>query len=160
MATPQPPKPSTPPQAPPKSTSSPEAGKAPPEPGLPIGAKPSDPHDPQSAKFEPHAAPPRWDEPKEAKTRQEWTPEPALDPLAQKPPEHYYADGMSAADEQRARAAWVEAHGLKEYDEQTDQRPDDEKPKFDKDALAIGGAFVSAGAQKQVQGVAPPAKRS
>ena len=40
-----------------------------------------------------------------------------------------------------------------------DPRPDAEKPKFDRNALAGGGAFVSAGAQKQVQGVAPPTKR-
>jgi hypothetical protein len=41
-----------------------------------------------------------------------------------------------------------------------DQRPADEKPTFDPHALAGGGAFVTPGAQKQVQGVAPPTKRS
>jgi hypothetical protein len=63
---------------------------------------------------------------------------------------------MSSADEQRQRAAEVEAgHGSGV----TDQRPDDEKPTFDKNALAGGGAFVKAGAQKQIQGVTPPTKR-
>jgi hypothetical protein len=66
---------------------------------------------------------------------------------------------MTIADEQRARAAWIEANGLEKYHEATDQRPDDEKPKFDAHALAGGGAFVSAGTQKQVPGVVPPTKR-
>jgi hypothetical protein len=153
-----PPKPTPPPAPPPKPAPPPEAAKA--TAPLPIGAKPTDPKDPQAAKFEAHAAPPRWDEPKAAPpVPPAWKPEAALDPLAQKPPPGTYADGMSSADEQRARAAWVEQHGLKEYDEATDQRPDADKPKFDPHALAGGGAFVSAGAQKQVPGVVPPTKR-
>jgi hypothetical protein len=139
----------------------PEAGKAPPEPGLPIGAKPSNASDPQAVKFDPPPAPPRWDDPVEPPPLpSEWTPEPAIDPLAETPPEDTYVDGMPVAVEQRARAAWVEAHGMMKWDEETDERQDDDaKPKFQKDALAGGGAFISAGAQKQVPGVAPPAKR-
>jgi hypothetical protein len=158
---PEQPKPPTPPHAPP------EGGKAGGEFSLakayppPIGGKPSDPKDPQAAKFEAHVAPPRWDEnPKQAKIPEEWTPEPALDPLAEKPPANVYVDGMTSADEQRARAAWVEEHGLREHQEAIDQRPAEDRPQYQKDALAGGGAFVSAGAQSQVPGVAPPAKRS
>ena len=138
----------------------PVAGVAPPEPGLTLGARPHDKRDPQSAKFEAHAAPPFWNAPREeAKAREEWSPDPALDAREQKPPPGYYADGMSAPDEQRARAAWVEQHGVKEYDEATDQRPDEDKPVFDEHALAGGGAFVTAGKQRQVPGVVPPTKR-
>lgn len=134
------------------------AGVGPPEPGLAPGVRPKDARDPQSAKFEAQAGPPHWDKPDETKPREEWTPKPALDAREQKPPVGYYADGMSSPDEQRARAAWVEAHGLKEYDEATDQRPADERPVFDPHALT-GGAFVKAGKQKQVPGVVPPTKR-
>ena len=95
-------------------------------------------HDPQEAKFEAHAGPPHWKEPGKAQN-----PNPP-------PP-----DGMSSAEEQRERAAEVEAHGQKSLD----QRPDSDKPTFDPHALAGGGAFVRAGERKQVPGVAPPAKR-
>ena len=92
-------------------------------PTQPPPAKPSQPpacpapprtHDrePQAAKVEGHAAiPPAF------------TPEPALDPRAQKPPEGAYADGMPIADEQRARSAWIEEHGDKAYHEAVDERP-------------------------------------
>ena len=156
--TPEQPKPSTPPPPPTPAEPTPEGGKRAAQ-ATTIGMKPDDPNDPQAKKFEARSVPPRWDEPKAAKEREAWTPKPALDPLAEKPPEAVYADGMSAPDEQRARAAWVEAHGLKEYDEAVDQRNDDEKPEFDPHALAGGGAFVRHGEQKQVQGVAPPTKR-
>jgi hypothetical protein len=66
---------------------------------------------------------------------------------------------MTIADEQRARSAWIEAHGMAAYEEAIDQRPDELKPTFDKNALAGGGAFVSQGVQKQVPGVVPPTKR-
>ena len=102
----------------------------------PKPAKP--PEDPQEAKFEAHAGPPHWKEPGKAQN-----PNPP-------PP-----DGMSSADEQRERAAEVEAHGQKSLD----QRPDDQKPTFDPHALAGGGAFVRAGERKQVPGVTPPTKR-
>ena len=169
-----PPKPSTPPQAhkpepqphpePAKKADepmkAPVAGVAPPEPGLTLGARPKDARDPQSAKFEAHAAPPSWNAPKDPPpAREEWVPDPSLDAREQQPPKGYYADGMSAPDEQRARAAWVEAHGVKAYDEATDQRPAEDKPTFDPHALAGGGAFVSAGKQRQVPGVVPPTKR-
>ena len=139
---PQPPKQPEPQTAKPKAAS-PTAGVAPPEPGLALGAKPKDARDPQSAKFEAHAGPPHWHDPKtgEAKPREEWTPKPALDPLAEKPPEGAYADGMTSADEQRARAAWVEAHGQKAYNEAVDQRPPEERQ------------------NTQVPGVTPPTKR-
>jgi hypothetical protein len=158
------PKPPTPPPPPPKPPHpSPEAAKTAhaADPALPIGAKPLDPKDPQAVKHDPpQPAPPRWDaKTPEAKPHEAFTPKPALDPHAEKPPQGAYMDGMTIADEQRARAAWVEAHGLEAYDEATDQRPADEKPKFDPHALAGGGAFVSAGTQKQVPGVVPPTKR-
>jgi hypothetical protein len=141
----------------------PKAGVAPPEYDLPTGARPSDKRDPQSAKFEAHAAPPFWNAPRaepEAQVREEWAPEPALDAREQEPPKGYYADGMSGPDEQRARAAWVEANGLKAYDEATDQRPPEDKPVFDRHALT-GGAFVRGKEQRgrQVPGVTPPTKR-
>ena len=154
----QPPKPQAPPPAPPPKPTA--AGVAPPEPGLALGAKPKDERDPQAAKFEAHAGPPHWTEPpKDAKAREEWTPNPALDARDQKPPPGYFADGMSAPDEQRARAAWVEAHGQAEYDEATDQRAKEDKPTYDPHALAGGGAFVTAGQRKQVPGGVPPTKR-
>jgi hypothetical protein len=94
-------------------------------------APPAKHADPQAAKVEGHAAiPPAF------------TPEPALDPRAQKPPEGAYADGMPVADEQRARSAWIEEHGDKAYHEAVDERPPEERT------------------AKQVPGVAPPAKRS
>jgi hypothetical protein len=67
---------------------------------------------------------------------------------------------MSGPDEQRARAAWVEQHGLKAYDEATDQRAPEDKPVFDPHALT-GGAFVRGEQQRgrQVPGVVPPTKR-
>ena len=127
---------------------------------LPIGARPDDPHDPQSEKFEARPAPPRWDEePVEAEEAHDWTPKAAIDPRAERPPEHAYVDGMTIADEQRARAAWVEAHGLRAYNEEIDPRPEAERPVFDKDAIT-GGAFVSPSTMKQVPGVTPPTKRS
>ena len=49
---------------------------------------------------------------------------------------------MTVADEQRERAAEVEAMGQKKYQEAIDQRPPEERH------------------NKQVPGVAPPAKRS
>jgi hypothetical protein len=139
----QPPKPSTPPPKPPPQPApppKPAAQASPKAEPLPIGAKPKDPNDPQAAKFEAHAAPPHWQEPKDASEQPSpaFTPEPALDPRAQEPPVGAYVDGMPIADEQRARAAWVEAHGMKEYHDAVDQR--DEEP-------------------KQVPGVAPPTKR-
>jgi hypothetical protein len=141
----------------------PPAGVAPPEYDLPIGARPHDKRDPQSEKFEAHSAPPFWNAPKdrpELQAREEWTPDAALDAREQKPPEGYYADGMSGPDEQRARAAWVEQHGLKAYDEATDQRAPEDKPVFDPNALT-GGAFVRGEQQRgrQVPGVVPPTKR-
>src|ERR1700740_294339 len=159
-AKPEPSKPTpTPPPNPPPQPK-PEGGK-PAAQAAPIGANPDDPHDPQAIKFDlPPNAPPRWDDRKaELNPAPAWKPEPGLDPLSQKPPAGAYADGMSSADEQRARAAWGEKHGLKAYAEAVDQRPEDERPKFDPNALAGGGAFVSPGAQKQVPGVVPPTKR-
>jgi hypothetical protein len=70
-----------------------------------------------------------------------WTPEPALDPHAQKPPRGHYADGMSSAEEQRLRSAWIESHGMKAYHDAVDRRSEDEKT------------------MKQVPGVTPPTKR-
>jgi len=122
--------------------------QAPPQPKAP----PEHP-DPQAAKVEAHAAGPAAPE--------AFTPEPALDPRAEKPPEGAYADGMTIVDEQRARAAWVEEHGMAEYHDEIDERPEDERPKYEAHVLATGGgAFTSGGAKKQVPGVAPPAKRS
>ena len=91
---------------------------------------PPHPADPQAAKVEAHLKEPP-----------AFTPEPALDPRAQKPPQGVYADGMPIADEQRARSAWIEAHGDKAYHEATDRRPADER------------------VNKQVAGVTPPTKR-
>ena len=117
MATPH-----TPPPPPPKP--------APPPPPKPEAAKPHDPHaDPQDNK------------PKAKEAAPEFHPKPALDPRAEKPPAGAYADGMGIADEQRARSAWIEAHGMKAYQEAIDGRTDEEK------------------APKQVPGVVPPTKR-
>jgi hypothetical protein len=130
------------------------------EPPLPIGAKPADPKDPQAIKFDPPPAPPRYDTERTDRTAPPaWTPEPAIDPRAEHPPAGVYADGMDIATEQRARAAWVEAHGLAKYHEEVDQRPSDERPKIDPHALAGGAAIVSPSPNKQVPGVTPPTKR-
>ena len=137
---PPPPKPANPPPPPVKQHDASHEAKHH-EPPLPIGAKPTDPHDPQAIKFERHAGPPDWKEPKEVKERPSFTPAPALDPRAEKPPAGTYADGMPIADEQRARSAWIEAHGMKAYHEAVDERTDEEK------------------APKQVPGVVPPTKR-
>jgi hypothetical protein len=147
--------------APKPEAAKPEAAKS--EPPLPIGAKPTDPKDPQAAKFDPKSVPPLWNDPKKAKEARpapEWNIKPAIDPLAEKPPAGFTGDGMTIADEQRARSAWIEAHGMAAYEKEVDDRPDDERPTFDPHALAGGGAFVTAGAQKQVPGVTPPTKRS
>ena len=104
-------------------------------------APPQPSKDPQDAKLEAHAAPPRWDEPKETKAPPAFTPKPAIDPRAEKPPEGAYADGMTIADEQRARSAWIESHGEAAYRDAIDERPPEEK------------------AKKQVPGVIPPTKR-
>ena len=103
--------------------------------------KPQPSKDPQEAKLEAHAAPPRWDEPKPVKDRPDFTPKTAIDPRAEKPPVGAYADGMTIADEQRARSAWIEKHGMKAYHEAIDDRSDEEKTK------------------KQIPGVTPPTKR-
>lgn len=97
--------------------------------------------DPQEAKLEGHAVPPHWQEPKAAPDRPAFTPKAALDPRAEKAPAGAYGDGMTIAEEQRARSAWIEQHGLKDYHEATDQRSEDEK------------------AKKQIPGVTPPTKR-
>ena len=144
-------------QAPhPKPAEDPHPAKREPHaPPLPIGAKPDDPKDPQAAKFEAHAGPPSWNDPKHSDTQPPtvYTPEPSLDPRAHAP-QGAYADGMDIATEQRARAAYVEAHGAP-----PDERPEAERPVYDPHALSGGGAFVSAGKQSKVPGVAPPAKR-
>ena len=131
---------STPTQPPPRPQQPPPQPQ-PPKPHQPEAAHPARAADPQEAKLEAHAVPPRWDEPKETRAPPAFTPEPALDPRAQKPPEGAYADGMPVADEQRARSAWIEAHGDKAYHEATDQRPAEER------------------VNKQVPGVTPPTKR-
>ena len=112
---------------------------APPPPKPPGAPEPS--KDPQEAKLEAHAAPPRWDEPKETQAPPAFTPKPAIDPRAEKPPPGAYADGMTIAEEQRARSAWIERHGEAAYREAIDERPPEEK------------------AKKQVPGVTPPTKR-
>jgi hypothetical protein len=137
---PQAPPPPAPQQQPKPEADKPKAATQPTE-GLALGAKPADAHDPQAAKFEAQAGPPHWEQPGKAQKAK-----------VAPPP-----DGMTSADEQRQRAAEVEAHGGSGV---TDQRPDDEKPTFDPHALAGGGAFVRAGKQTQIPGVAPPAKRS
>ena len=86
--------------------------------------------DPQDAKFEAHA-----------QERPSFTPKPAIDPRAETPPAGFYADGMTSAEEQRTRSAWIEKHGMKAYHEAVDDRSDDDK------------------AKKQIPGVTPPTKR-
>jgi hypothetical protein len=88
------------------------------------------PVDPQDAKLEAHV-----------KERPAFVPKPALDPHAERPPEGAYADGMTSAQEQRARSAWIEEKGMKAYHEAVDDRSDEDK------------------AKKQVPGVTPPTKR-
>ena len=113
-------------QPPPRSPAQQPAHTPPPPQPKPADHK----ADPQAAKVEGHAAiPPAF------------TPKPALDPRAQKPPEGVYADGMPVADEQRARSAWIEEHGDKAYHEAVDERPPEERT------------------AKQVPGVVPPTKR-
>ena len=126
----QPPRPPQPQHQPPQPT----------KPHQPEAAK-SKSADPQDAKFEAHAGPPRWDEPAQAKERPSFTPKPAIDPRAETPPAGFYADGMTSAEEQRARSAWIEEHGMKAYHEAVDDRSDDDK------------------AKKQIPGVTPPTKR-
>jgi hypothetical protein len=76
-----------------------------------------------------------------AKERPAFTPQAAIDPRAEKPPEGAYADGMTIADEQRARSAWIEQHGQMAYAEATEERAAEER------------------VNKQVPGVVPPTKR-
>jgi hypothetical protein len=102
----------------------------PPKPSTPPPAPPKPPADPQDAKLEAHA-----------KERPDFTPKAAIDPRAEKPPAGAYTDGMTIADEQRARSAWIEQHGQKAYDEAIDQRPAEER------------------VNRQVPGVVPPTKR-
>ena len=123
----QPPKPTPPPK---------------PAPPQPPNQPPEHSKDPQAAKLEAHSAPPRWDdEIKPPPQPVAFTPEPALDPRAVAPPAGAYVDGMTIADEQRARSAWIEQHGTAAYIEEIDQRPPDERE------------------NKQVPGVVPPTKR-
>jgi len=50
---------------------------------------------------------------------------------------------------------------MAEYHDEVDERPDDERPKYEAHVIASGGgAFTGPGSHKQVPGVAPPAKRS
>ena len=113
----------------------------PPRPATPPPQPHKPPADPQEAKLEAHAAPPGWQEPRQARERPDFTPKAAIDPRAEKPPQGAFTDGMTVADEQRARSAWIEAHGMKEYHEAIDTRSDEEKGK------------------KQIPGVTPPTKR-
>lgn len=159
-----PPKPPAPPPLKPPETAKPRHAPGEDAPPLPIGAKPLNDEDPQAVKFDPpQPAPPTWSDPGQGPEPTPehpiYIPEPAIDPRAAKPPAGAYADGMDIATEQRARAAWVEANGLEKYDEAVDQRPQADKPRFDPHALAGGGAFVSAGPQRQVPGTAPVTKR-
>ena len=118
MHTPQPSKPHTPPPPPPPAR---------PLSQPPVARHEAAKHDPQDQK------------PKELPAA--FVPEPALDPRAERIPAGAFVDGMTIADEQRARSAWIEAHGLKAYHEAVDERTDEEK------------------AKKQVPGVTPPTKR-
>jgi hypothetical protein len=77
----------------------------------------------------------------EAHAKVEFTPKPAIDPRAEKPPAGAYADGMTIADEQRARSAWIEQHGDAAYREAVEERPAEER------------------VNQQVPGVVPPTKR-
>lgn len=101
-----------------------------PKPPSPPPQPPKPPADPQAAKGEAHA-----------KERPAFTPKAAIDPRAEKPPEGAYADGMTIADEQRARSAWIEQHGDAAYREAVEERPAEER------------------VNKQVPGVVPPTKR-
>jgi hypothetical protein len=109
---------------------------------LAIGERPDDPKDPQAAKFEAHAVPPRWDEPEQTR------PHPTT-----------WVDSPPVADEQRERAEEFEKRGIANYVNDNDTRPEEDRPKFQKDALAGGGAFVTPGAQRQIPGVAPPVRK-
>ena len=116
------------------------------QPMPPAPHQPAAPHqppskDPQEAKLEAHAVPPSWQDPKPPAEPVPFTPEPALDPRAETPPVGAYADGMTIADEQRARSAYIELEGEAKYMEEIDQRPPEER------------------ASKQVPGVTPPTKR-
>jgi len=104
--------------------------------------------------------PPKWETPKAAPEPVAWEPKPDLNPQDEKPPANVYADGMDIATEQRARSAWIEQKGVEEYHKETFEGDKADRPKFDKSALAGGGAYVSAGKQAQVTGVTPPTKRS
>ena len=105
----------------------PPAPPPPPKPPIPgPGGKSADPQD---VKLNPPTpAPPRWDEggrldadPRpQAVEAEAWTPTPEIHPQDEKWPPGHYADGMPAADEQRARSAWIEQHGMKEWHEATD----------------------------------------
>ena len=110
----------------------PQPQHQPPQPQPPRApeAKRKPPVDPQDAKLEAHVA-----------ERPAFVPKPALDPHAERPPEGAYADGMTSAQEQRARSAWIEEKGMKAYHEAVDDRSDEDK------------------AKKQVPGVTPPTKR-
>jgi hypothetical protein len=154
------PPPNRPQPGPPSPT---QPHQPPSQPGAPQPPKPAE--DPRAAK--PEAAqgpvPPRWDDPAKINRLPPapgWNVKPAIDPRAEKPPEGWRGDGMTIADEQRARSAWIEAHGMAAYEDATDHRPAEDKPVLDKNALAGGGAYISQGAQKQVPGVTPPTKRS
>lgn len=119
-----------PPQPPPQPQHQPQQPQPQAQPQRAPEAKHKPPVDPQDAKVEAHA-----------KERPAFVPKPALDPRAEKPPEGAYADGMTSAQEQRTRAAWIEQHGMKAYHEAVDDRSDEDK------------------AKKQIPGVTPPTKR-
>lgn len=114
-------------------TNPPTPQRPPPQPARPPAPPPPPPKpaaDPQAAKVEAHA-----------KERPAFTPKAAIDPRAEKPPEGAYADGMTIADEQRARSAWIEQHGDAAYREAVEERPAEER------------------VNQQVPGVVPPTKR-
>lgn len=139
------------PHTPPK----PNPPQPPPKPAAHAGA------DPQEVKLDPpQPAPPRWDEPKEPeKALDPWTPEPDRYPASEHWPEGYYVDGMPAAVEQRARAAWYEKLGMEKVTEELDERDEADKPKFQKDAIAEGGAWVAkTSGGKTVAGVSVTSK--
>jgi hypothetical protein len=110
-------------------TNPPTPQRPPPQPPRPQAPPPPKPDaDPQAAKVEAHA-------------KVEFTPKPAIDPRAEKPPAGAYADGMTSAEEQRARSAWIEQHGDAAYREAVEERPVEDR------------------VNKQVPGVVPPTKR-
>jgi hypothetical protein len=122
--------------------------------------------DPQEVKLNPPTpAPPRWDETLAApadppKDTTQWSPAPSTH--AQDDGDDWrkhYTDGMLLDDEQRARSQWLESHGMAAWFDKMDERPISERPAFDKDALAGGGAYVRAGAQKIVPGVGQTSKQ-